>query len=491
LKNQRSFRIFLKNCFSAILLLVVSACPLFAAAAVEPFALDIAGIYKIGDLDPNLTGKGVNIGLVCRSDTYTGQTPRNDYRPDISHNCFKDLKIKFHDSDPSNAGVSAHSTAIASILTGMYSDANLPGIGRFDYEGACPDAKLNVYEFRQFLSECIFAGNWPGDDLFTMSLGWSVEDWWSRGIDRMAEEFGLLVIASIGNGTDAHDLPLYPAAGANVLAVGVADSNSSLKDFNSPVPNRSTAGPTLDGRCKPDIIAPGNCLVAVAGKKNDFAATGDYSSFAAPVVASVAALLIQKANTQPELTFAVSPVFGNCVMKSILMTAAKKLPGWHKGFDLPNDDSEYPLDLRQGAGMLDGLSAYNLLLAGMQTDGNVPPSGWSFDIIEPNYTAERVYQFKTEKPVITATLIWNRPYSRDYPFEPLWQNLADFQLELWKLDQQGGQTLIDFSDSPVDNVEHLYLKVEPNTKYKLIVSHSLNSALPQTFTPYAISWQTK
>jgi hypothetical protein len=327
-----------------------------------------------------------------------------------------------------------------------------------------------------------------------MSLGWAVEDWWSRGIDKMAEEFGILVIASIGNGTDARDLPLYPAAGANVLAVGVADSNGSLKDFNSPVPNRSTAGPTLDGRCKPDIIAPGNCLIAVKGRKNDFAATGDYSSFAAPVVASVAALLTQKANTQPELSFAASPVWGNCVMKSILMTSAKKLTGWHKGFDSPNDNSEYPLDLQQGAGMLDGLSAYNLLLAGMQMDSNVPPTGWSLDIIEPNYAAERIYQFKTgktEKPVITATLIWNRPYSSDYPFEPLWQNLADFQLELWKIDQQGGQILVDVSDSPVDNVEHIYLKVEPNTEYRLVISHSLNSALPQIFTPYAISWQTK
>lgn len=481
----------MKNYFSAILLVAILTCPLFA---VEPFALDIAGVYKIGQLDPNLTGKNVSIGLVCRSDTYTGQTPRNDYRPDILHNCFKDLKIKFHDYDPSNAGVSAHSTAIASILAGMYSDANLPAVGRFDYEGGCPDAKLDVYEFFHFLSEYVFTRTWPEADLFTMSLGWSVEDWWSRGIDKMAEDYGILVIASIGNGTDARDLPLYPAAGANVLAVGVADSNGSLKDFNSPIPNRSTTGPTLDGRCKPDIIAPGNCLVAVAGKKDTFAATGDYSSFAAPVVASVAALLTQKANTKPELTFAVSPIWGNCVMKSILMTSAKKLPGWHKGFDSSADDSAYPLDFRQGAGMIDGLSSYNLLLAGMQMDGNVPPTGWSLDIIEPNYVTEKVYKFKTPgtgNPVITATLIWNRPYSSDYPFEPLWQNLADLQLELRKIDQQGEQIVVDFSDSPVDNVEHIYLKLEPNMAYRLVISHSLNSELPKVFTPYAISWQIK
>ncbi|MDP1995000.1 MAG: hypothetical protein Q8K40_07115, partial [Ignavibacteria bacterium] len=64
-------------------------------------------------------------------------------------------------------------------------------------------------------------------------------------------------------------------------------------------------------------------------------------------------------------------------------------------------------------------------------------------------------------------------------------------LELWKVDEQGGQMIVDVSDSPVDNVEHIYLKVEPNTEYRLVISHSLNSALPQIFTPYAISWQTK
>ncbi|MDD5134837.1 MAG: S8 family serine peptidase [Phycisphaerae bacterium] len=484
----------MRSRFLDILAVFLLFCTSPVLAGIEPAALDVAGVYKVGDIDPNLTGKGVNIGLVCRSDTYNGLDPRNDYRPDISHDCFKDMEIKFYDDKPEQAGVSPHSTAIASILAGLDANAVSSEFGGFSYEGVCPDAQIDVYEFRHFIAEYVFEGFWPQVDLLTMSLGWVVEDWWTRGIDNMAENFGVLVIAAIGNGKSAHDLPLYPAAGANVLAVGVADSAGTLTNFSVPDPNRSTQGPTLDGRCKPDIIAPGNCLIALAGTKDGFAASGDYSSFAAPVVTGVASMLIQKARSNPDLRLAASPFMGNCILKSILMTSAKKLPGWHKGFDSSDDDHEYPLDFKQGAGMVDAKAAYNVLTAGVQMGGDIKTSGWTVDIIEPNYSSEKVYNFKNEKTEeahLSVVLTWNKVYQNRYPFEPLSQRQADLQIELWKTEAGGNQELVDYSDSPVDNIEHLYTNIEPNTEYKLVVSHSDNSELPQVSIPYAISWQVK
>jgi hypothetical protein len=484
----------LNSRFLNILVVFLLFCTSLVLAGIEPAAIEVAGIYNLGDIDPNLTGKGVNIGLVCRSDTYSGLKPGNDYRPDISHDCFKGLKIKFHDDQSEQTGISPHSTAIVSILAGLDANAVSPEFGSFSYEGACPDAQIDVYEFRYFLAKYVFNGFWPQVDLLTMSLGWAVEDWWTRGIDNMAEKFGILIVAAIGNGKSAHDLPLYPAAGANILAVGVADSAGTLTNFSTPDPNHSTEGPTLDGRCKPDIIAPGNCLVALAGSKDGFAAGGDYSSFAAPVVTGVASILIQKARTTPDLQLAASPFMGNCILKSILMTSAEKLPGWHKGFDLSDDDYEYPLDFKQGAGMVNAAEAYDVLTAGMQMGGAIKTSGWTIDMIEPNYITDKVYNFKnekTEKTHISVTLVWNRSYQNEYPFEPLWQDWADLQLELRKIDNAGNQELVDYSDSPVDNVELLYTDIEPNTEYKLVISHSLNSELPQVSTAYALSWQVK
>jgi len=464
------------------------------SAAVQPGAFETAGAYKIAGADPNLTGSGVNIGLVCRSDTYIGSKPQNDYRPDISHNCFRDIKINFHDNDIDNAGISNHSTAIVSILAGDDNDACFASIGKFSYEGACPDAKFDVYEFRHFLEDYVFPGGWPQDDILTMSLGWASEDWWTRGIDRMAEKFGILVIAAIGNGKNSYDLPLYPAAGSNVLAVGVVGSGDSLSDYSVPDVNHSTAGPTLDGRCKPDIVAPGNCLVAIAGTKDSYRPSGDYSSFAAPVVTGIASMLIQKAKNEPSLQFAVSPWTSNCILKSILMTSAKKLAGWHKGYSLADDDHEYPLDFQQGAGMVDGFAAYKVLVAGMQKTGDITPLGWDSGTIEPNYFVEKSYRFKTDgfnKPQIAATLVWNRAYEDEYPFAPIRGKWADLQLEVWAVDANGRNQVIDYSNSPVDNVEHVYTSLDPNSEYEIVVSHSLSSDLPASVIPYAVSWMIK
>jgi hypothetical protein len=471
---------------------LLSCASLALAAAVQPQALDVAGVYKITASDPNLTGVGVRIGLVCRSDTYVDSKPQNDYRPDISHKCFENSKVDFYDDQAVAPGVSNHSTAIASILIGSDPNASYPSLGNFSYKSAVPDAQLNVYEFWNFIVDYVFPSYWPREDLITMSLGWSCEAWWTRGIDSMADNFGLLVVAAIGNGKNAYDLPLYPAAGANVLAVGVADSNGSLADFSVPDANRSTAGPTLDGRCKPDIVAPGNCLVAIADSNGLYSSSGDYSSFAAPVVAGVASMLIQKAKAEPGLRLAASGFSGNCVMKSILMTGAKKLPGWHKGHPDSNDDSEYPLDFRQGAGMLDGLAAYNVLTAGMQRYGDVETIGWDIDVIEPNYLADNIYKFRTAanpRNRLTATLVWNRNYQNQYPFNFNSELWTDLQLQLRTVDDNGQYRQIDYSDSPVDNVEHLYVPLDPNTTYELVVSHSLNSQLPKGFAIYALSWQ--
>jgi hypothetical protein len=466
----------------------------FAAVALagdfQPGGLELAGIYKITAIDPNLTGAGVSIGLVCRSNTYSDSFPQNDYRPDITQKCFKDKKINFHDDQYGKAGVSKHSTQIASILVGSDPNAFCPEIGNFSYMSAAPNAEMNVYEFWDFITENVFTGKWPKDDLLTISLGCSSEAWWSRGIDEMVERYGFLVIAAIGNGTDAYDLTLYPAAGANVLAVGVADSNNSLTEINAPLANHSSAGPTVDGRCKPDIVAPGNCITAINDVNNAYKLSGDYSSFAAPVVTGVAAILIQKAKSEPNLQIAASGFSGNCVLKSILMTSAEKLPGWHKGFADSNDDYEYPLDFKQGAGMVDGLGAYELLVAGLQHDGDVQTSGWDLEVIEPN-AVEKVYRFQTtETGTFAATLAWNRSYQQRYPFNLNVNSWTDLQLTLRKIDAGGNVTITEISDSPVDNIEHIYTNLEPNTSYELVVSNSANGQSKAT-TTFAVSWQTK
>jgi hypothetical protein len=455
-------------------------------------AIDIAGINKITAIDSNLTGSGVSIGLVCRSNTYEDSFPQNDYRPDITHKCLQNSKIKFYDDEFIAGTNSDHSTQIASILVGSDANAFYPELGNFSYKSASPESQLNVYEFWYFITENVFSGQWPKDDLLTMSLGSSTEAWWSRGIDAMVERYGFLVVAAVGNGTDAYDLPLYPAAGANILAVGVVDSNHSLTEVHTPDANHSTAGPTLDGRCKPDVVAPGNYISAISDINEPYKPSGDYSSFAAPVVTGIASLLIQKAKSDPNLQIAASGFSGNCVLKSILMTSAVKLSGWHKGTADNNDDSEYPLDFKQGAGMVDALSAYNLLVAGMQHDGDVNAAGWDINLIDSSAAAEKVYTFQTlsETKKIAATLVWNRNYESSYPFNLNMNLWNDLKLTLRKIDADGNVSVVQISDSPVDNVEHIYITLEANSTYELAVAGSPNHESKGTAI-YALSWTTK
>lgn len=472
---------------------VLLICSTVVLAVDVPFgALDIAGISTLKAVDANLTGSGVSIGLVCRSNTYKDSFPQNDYRPDITHKCLQNSKIKFYDDEFIAGGTSNHSTQIASILVGSDANAFEPSVGSFSYRSAAPDAQLDVYEFWYFITENVFSNQWPKDDLLTMSLGSATESWWSRGIDAMVERYGFLVVAAVGNGKNAYDLPLYPAAGANVLAVGVVDSNNSLVEFYPPDANHSTAGPTPDGRCKPDIVAPGNYISAVSCVNESYKQSGDYSSFAAPVVAGVASLLIQKAKSDPNLQIAASGFSGGCVLKSILMTSAVKLPGWHKGFENAADDSEYPLDFRQGAGMVDAMSAYRLLLSGLQHDGDVNISGWDINLINFSDASEKVYRFQTarQSQKFAATLAWNRSYQDSYPFNLRMDLWNDLRLSLRRIDADGNVNVVDMSDSPVDNIEHIYIDVEPNGTYELVVDGGGNSAI-QSAAVYGISWQTR
>ncbi|MCK5565214.1 MAG: S8 family serine peptidase [Planctomycetes bacterium] len=462
---------------------------------LQPGALDYIGTFSLQNNDPNLTGSGVRIAAVCRSITYDDGLPQEDYQINTAHDCFSTSNITFADRIDTIAGVSDHATAIGAILTGADPNGFYSEIGRFQYKGAAPAANVNVYEFWRFIVNYIYAGQQLDSDILTFSLGLAFEDWWTRGIDNLIEETGLITVAGVGNGSDAFDPLLYPGSNANVIGVGVVDSSLSadiawgLKNFTLPVPTHSSAGPTSDARCKPDIVAPGNCLVPTADSLSEYDISGDYTSFAAPVVSGSAALLVQKANTTPRLQGALANNNGNCVIKSILLTSADKLPGWHKGEQTKDDDHAVPLDKVQGAGVINAAAAADLLDAGQSKPADTTAAGWDNNSIENNELAERAYAFKIDRPdaeqFITATLAWNFAYQNEYPFAKE-SGQSDLRLELWADEGDDKWLMIDHSDSKTDNAEHIYYAIDPNhADYELVViSNSQNEKLQK----YALAW---
>ena len=462
-----------------------SAVAAVSPETMQPQGLNVSGIYTLRQLDPNLTGAGIKFAVICRSNTYIDGEPQNDYRPAIDHICLKDKQLNFKNQDEPPADTSPHSTAICSILLGEDPNAFNPQLGRFHYQGIAPQAQADNYEFWYFLTNNVFSNSPPNADIVTASFGTQFEDWWTRGIEAMAEQYGLIVVTGIGNGSDSLDPLLYPGAGSNVIGVGVVNSVNTenlatkLANFSLASPEHSSLGPTADGRCKPDIIAPGNCLVADANNPDNYEPTGSWSSFSTPIVAGAVGLLVQKAKEGPDLSAAVAKDGGNCAMKAILLNSATKLPFWHKGKLQKDDDHEAPLDFLQGAGMLNAIGAYKNLIAGQAKPGNVPTIGWDNNLLkQKNENLQNVYKITLTEPneeFITATINWNRHYDSVYPFEAIPDKDANLRLEIWAVDTSDSNNdyLLDYSDSKADNLEHIYVKADANfTNYELIVTFS-------------------
>jgi len=137
-----------------------------------------------------------------------------------------------------------------------------------------------------------------GAEVVSSSLGYT--DWYTfTDLDgktavtttaaNRAVSLGVVVVNAAGNERD--DLwghIIAPADGFDVIAVGAVDRIGRLASFSSP-------GPTADGRIKPDVCALGvNDWVAGNSQDGtDVYLNGSGTSFATPLVAGVAALLLE------------------------------------------------------------------------------------------------------------------------------------------------------------------------------------------------------
>jgi hypothetical protein len=166
---------------------------------------------------------------------------------------------------------------------------------------------------------------------------------------------------------------------------------------------------------------------------------------------------------------------------------------------MTEDDHEVPLDYVQGAGVIDATHAYRLLTAGRGKPGNVAATGWDLNQLNAGGTLQQVYRITVHDPadqVLTATLTWNRHYSEQYPFEHVSEKDSDLRLEVWAVNpaNPGGDVLLDYSDSRLDNVEHIWFGTLAGcTQYKIVVTYvSVNGQVPAAASErYALAWSVE
>ena len=101
----------------------------------------------------------------------------------------------------------------------------------------------------------------------------------------IASSKGILVVNSAGNerNKDWKHI-IFPSDGDSVVAVGAVDGNNFISDFSS-------AGPSADGRVKPDNVTMG-VSVPVQTSENSIGRSNG-TSFSCPVLSGMAACLMQ------------------------------------------------------------------------------------------------------------------------------------------------------------------------------------------------------
>lgn len=185
------------------------------------------------------------------------------------------------------APVPDHGTAVASLLVGCAQGlAPRAGLVMADVYGRGRNAcavRVDPQDVREGL-------RWLVEDcqvdVIVMTLERRGQDPWLRDLARQAQEKGILLIASIGNGGEEGETG-SPGNYPEVLGVG------SLT-MQGQVGPESASGELVWDSCalsKPEVMAPGSGVrVALCPKRYGWERG---TSFAAPLVASAAALLLE------------------------------------------------------------------------------------------------------------------------------------------------------------------------------------------------------
>ncbi len=391
---------------------------------------------------PVPTGAGVTVTQVEASLTADDLT----YLPDTANPAFAGVTF----NDQTGGGqVSHHATNVGLSLYG--SGAMAPDL-----------AAVDVYSASDWINSGWSSGTPPTEPNPLQNHSWVT---WlqnanaSLRLDHAAVRDGFLPIAGLynadfGDQTRPSDIPDTYGSIYNGITVGRSDGGHR-------------AGTTAfdgSGRVKPEIVAPDN-----------------FTSFAAPKVTAAAALLIDAAGADPA---AAEPL----TLKAVLLAAADKSP-----FPTWDQTSTRPIDETYGAGQLDVYEAYFIQNAGPQSPGStLPDRGWSRQSLGANGS----HQYNIAVPAgfglrnLSVLLTWQREVSRRlFGYSP---TLADMALSL----APTGGSPLHTSDSPVDNLEHLWRDADAALlpgSYSLTVStdHSVDYALAwrgELFQTYAL-WQ--
>lgn len=288
-----------------------------------------------------------------------------------------------------------------------------------------------------------------------------------RRIDYQVDTQDVLVVVGVNN--QVGEIPDLLASAYNVISVG------------SPPGTHSDALTTTEGqgRCKPEIIAPGGL-----------------TSWSTGYITGVCAALLEFAdrNAEEDEAGRHKDATRSEVIKAVLLAGADRSARWSP----PEGE---PLDRKFGAGVVDIDRALVMLDAG-HAEPDMPTKqryGYSFATIDPGTLRTYAFTADVEQGQVGIALVWHRRVKGGKAnlvneatgeTREIWNPTAflpNLNLGLIKTEADGSETMIAASASKVDNVELIHLpKLDPGNYTLRIVRSKDNADMPWD---YAVAWR--
>jgi serine protease AprX len=270
--------------------------------------------------------------------------------------------------------------------------------------------------------------------------------------DGAIDTFGFMVSKSLGNGGWGSFTLSHPAPAYNLLAVGNIYDQNTITRADDRISSSSATGPTLGGRKKPDITAPGTDTISCT-PYGTWASIGGTSA-ASPHVGGGIVLLYDLGTTNV------------MAAKAVLLNTTDAIDNHGTG---TADDDEYVdgshWNNRYGWGYLNLGAAY---LHGLDVFVDSVPD-------QPEDADYRLYvgqMFAYER----ATLVWQRHVAyagATYPTDI--EDLSDLDLFAYRASDD---TLLASSESPIDNVEQLHVESNGTVVLKVEASGEFDPDIP-------------
>ncbi|HEV7679256.1 MAG TPA: S8 family serine peptidase [Candidatus Dormibacteraeota bacterium] len=268
------------------------------------------------------TGQGVDVAVID-----SGLVPVNGLTAPNKVVLGPDLSEESQNPATANLDTYGHGTHVAGIIAGRDDAAVAPYVGDpTHFTGVAPDARIVSVKVADAhgltdVSQVIAAIDWVAqhrDDnglhirVLNLSFGTdSTQSWRYDPLAYAAEaawRLGIVVVVSAGNQGAGSTTLNDPAYDPNLIAVGAADTQGSLRVADDTVANFSSTGLVRH----PDLVAPGVHMVSLrdpgsyidqtygsTGAVGDRFFRGSGTSQAAAVVSGAAALLLSQ---HPDMT---------------------------------------------------------------------------------------------------------------------------------------------------------------------------------------------